>query len=91
MIASALDRPVTLFAGAAVGPANGAARLARIVVTGESVATACPKPPVAEIVEPSPARRDAFAERYPEFQALYGALRDRFAARMRADRRGDVN
>ena len=52
------------------GPANGAARLARIVVTGNSVAIACPKPPVAEIVEPSPARRDAFAERYPEFRAL---------------------
>jgi xylulokinase len=78
MIASALDRPVRLVAGAATGPANGAARLARLAVTGEPVESVCEKPSAVDIVQPDPARRDALARRYPEFRALYAALRDRF-------------
>ena len=36
LLATILDRPVTLYAGAANGPAFGAARLARLAVTRES-------------------------------------------------------
>ncbi|HUG62163.1 MAG TPA: FGGY-family carbohydrate kinase, partial [Methylomirabilota bacterium] len=81
MLASALDRPITLYAGAALGPANGATRLARIARTGASVSDICTKPPVADVIAPSPRRRDALNARYPEFRGLYRALKASFAAR----------
>jgi xylulokinase len=80
MFASALDRPVLLVAGAATGPAVGAARLARIAVTGEPVAAVCAKPATVDRILPDPRRRDALAARHPEFRALYEALRPRFRA-----------
>jgi xylulokinase len=80
MFASALDRPVRLVAGAATGPAVGAARLARIAVTGEPVAEVCAKPATVDRILPDPRRRDALAARHPEFRALYEALRPRFRA-----------
>ena len=39
LLATVLDRPVTLYAGAAKGPAFGAARLARLALTGEAPTT----------------------------------------------------
>jgi xylulokinase len=81
MLASALDRPIALHSGAKVGPALGAARLARLAVTGEAVADVCAKPPISTVVAPNPDRRDALAARYPEFRALYKSLKPSFAAR----------
>ena len=80
LIATALDRPVTLYAGAAKGPAFGAARLARLAVTGEAVAEVCRKPPLAQILEPERALVAAYQERGARFRALYRALRPEFAA-----------
>ncbi len=52
LFATILDRPVTLYAGAAKGPAFGAARLARLAATGEPVGRGVRKPEVAAVLEP---------------------------------------
>ena len=80
LLATVLDRPVTLYAGAAKGPAFGAARLARMAVTGEAAATVCGKPEVAAVLEPELPLVDAYRERSRRFRALYRALRPEFAA-----------
>ena len=80
LLATVLDRPVTLYAGAAKGPATGAARLARLALTAEPPETVCTKPPVAEVLEPEKALVEAYRGRGERFRALYRALRPEFAA-----------
>ena len=57
------------------GPAYGAARLARLAVTGEAVTAVVFPPPVKDIIEPDAALRDAYRPRLEAFRALYGALK----------------
>jgi xylulokinase len=78
IIASALGRPVRLLAGGATGPALGAARLARIAVTGAPVATVCTKPDMTAEIRPDPRRQDALARRFEIFSELYLALKPVF-------------
>ena len=80
LFATILDRPVTLYAGAAKGPAFGAARLARLAATGEPVGEVCWKPEVADVLQPERRLVDAYRERGQRFRALYRALRPEFAA-----------
>ena len=80
LLATVLDRPVTLYAGAAKGPAFGAARLARLAVTGEKPEAVCGKPRVAEVLEPAAALVRAYATKGERFRFLYRALRPEFAA-----------
>lgn len=76
ILANALNRPIILYAGGEKGPAFGAARLARLAVTGESVGKVCTKPPVAEIVEPEPTLVAAYVATGRRFRRLYQALRE---------------
>jgi xylulokinase len=78
IIASALGRPVRLLAGGAKGPALGAARLARIALTGAPPATVCGKPDIAAEIWPDARRQDALARRFEIFSELYLALRPAF-------------
>jgi len=78
VLASALDRPLHYHGGGACGPAFGAARLARLAVTGEDATAVCTPPPVAATVEPDPALRARCAQRLALFRELYGALRAAF-------------
>ena len=80
LLATVLDRPVTLYAGAAKGPAFGAARLARLAVTGEPPEPSARSPKVAEVLEPEPRLIAAYAARGQRFRALYRALRPEFPA-----------
>ena len=80
LLATVLDRPVTLYAGAAKGPATGAARLARLALTGEAPEAVCTKPPVADVLEPHAPLVEAYRARGERFRALYRALRAEFAA-----------
>ena len=80
LLASALNRKLTLYSGAESGPAFGAARLARIASTGESVAAVCTRPPVAAEIAPDVELASAYAERLPKFRALYAALMPLFRA-----------
>ena len=61
ILASALDRPLRYHAGGESGPAFGAARLARLAVTGEDPLAVCTPPPVEHVVEPDAELRDRYA------------------------------
>jgi xylulokinase len=78
IIASALGRPVLLLAGGEKGPALGAARLARIALTGAPAATVCTKPGIAAEIHPDARRQDALARRFELFSELYLALKPVF-------------
>jgi xylulokinase len=78
IIASALGRPVRLLAGGEKGPALGAARLARIALTGAPPATVCTKPDMTAEIRPDARRQDALARRFELFGELYLALKPAF-------------
>jgi len=78
LIAAALNRPLTYRRGAEVGAAFGAARLARLALTGESPESSCTAPPVRNIVEPDNALYQLLAQRRPIFTQLYRDLKNTF-------------
>ncbi|MFN3945833.1 MAG: xylulokinase [Allosphingosinicella sp.] len=78
LIAAALDRPLVYREAGEVGPAFGAARLARIASGEARVEEVCAPPPVTATIEPEPRLIDHFAERQPRFRALYAALKPVF-------------
>ena len=80
ILAAALDRPLLYHRDGELGPAFGAARLARLAVTGESPAVVCTAPPVESVVEPDAALRDRYAARLEVYRGLYASLKDRFRA-----------
>jgi xylulokinase len=75
ILASVLGRPLVYRAASEVGPALGAARLARLCVSGESVADVCAPPPAAWCAEPDPALAAHYAPRLAAFRDLYRRLR----------------
>jgi xylulokinase len=75
IIAAALGLPLDYLAGGEVGPALGAARLARMAVTGEDAAAVCMRPPVRETLLPDPALAARLAPKLARFRAAYPALR----------------
>jgi xylulokinase len=76
MLADIIGRPLTLRDGGEVGPALGAARLARLAVEpGVTVAEICGMPRTTAVCEPQASRRDYYLERrQPRFRALYRQL-----------------
>ncbi len=80
ILASALDRPVVLYQEGAKGPAYGAARLARLAVTGEAVGDVCSVPRVSEVIEPEPVLVDAYRLLGERFRRLYQKLKPEFRA-----------
>lgn len=75
LLANALNRRITICKGSEVGAAFGAARLARLAVTGEPFADICTKPKALMHFEPDPALSKAYADRLGDFRALYRALK----------------
>jgi len=80
ILASALDRPLTYHKAGEVGPAFGAARLARLAVSGEEPHDVCTPPPIDRIVEPDPDLRAAMMARHEQFVRLYTILKPEFLA-----------
>ena len=80
IFASILGRPIILYRSGARGPAFGAARLARLAVTGERPADVCVKPPVEAVIEPDMALHQAYQPSVERFRRLYVALRSEFSA-----------
>ncbi|MBK3776832.1 xylulokinase, partial [Azospirillum brasilense] len=78
ILASALGRPLDYPAGGEVGPAFGAARLARLAVTDEAPETVCRPLEIRHTVEPAPALAAALAPRRRLFRRLYGDLKAAF-------------
>ena len=75
LIASILDLRLVRYDASDRGPAYGAARLARLAVTGEAATAVVIPPPVKDVIEPDAALRDAYRPRLEAFRALYGALK----------------
>ncbi len=73
IIAAALGIPLHRLAEGEHGAALGAARLARMAVTGEAPATICTPPVRAETILPTPALVEAYAIRQRRYRALYDA------------------
>lgn len=78
IIAAALDRPIVAVHGGDVGPALGAARLARIACGDGTVADTCTPPTVAGAYAPEPDLRASLAPRRELFGQLYRALHSLF-------------
>ncbi len=80
MISDVTGLELSLIDGAELGPAFGAARLARIALTGEAVAEVCTKPAVTAMFRPDASKAEAYAEGFLRYRRLYAALRSEFAA-----------
>lgn len=78
LLAAVLDRPVTLYRGGEHGPAYGAARLARLAVTGEQPGAVCTRPEIERIIEPDPRTVEAYSAPSARFRRLYRVLREEF-------------
>ncbi|HEY9100673.1 xylulokinase [Chitinimonas sp.] len=75
MLADISGRALTRREGGEVGPALGAARLARLALGDAPLAEVCPVPPAVALHQPDPARHDFYqTRRRPLFQALYRQL-----------------
>jgi xylulokinase len=75
ILASVLGRPLVYREASELGPALGAARLARLCVTGEPAAAVCTPPPVLWSAEPDAGLATHYAPRLAAFRELYRRLR----------------
>jgi xylulokinase len=82
LVAHVLGVPVVRHAGRENGPAIGAARLARMALTGESAEQVCVKPPVLDVLEPDRALTAAYGERFETYRRLYPALKGLFRSEL---------
>jgi xylulokinase len=80
ILASVLGERLLLREHAELGPAFGAARLARLAADGESVATVCRSPRVTAEIEPNAALHEHYRERIAQYRDLYKRLETAFAA-----------
>ena len=78
IVASVIGQSIIRYQGGERGPAFGAARLARLAVTGEAIETVCLKPPVRDVIEPDDRLMAALAGRLPLYRDLYRALKPLF-------------
>jgi xylulokinase len=75
ILASVLGITLHRLAEGEQGGAFGAARLARLAVTGEDPASVCAPPDRLEAIAPDPALADAYAAQWARYRALYPALK----------------
>lgn len=76
IIASAIDIPLTYRKASSVGPAFGAARLARLCLGQDRIDDICTPPPIDHIIEPNTEMRSLYAGRRETFTKLYNATKD---------------
>ena len=75
ILAAVLGLPLHRVAESEHGAAFGAARLARLAVTGEDPGAVCTPPSRLETIVPDPALAAAYAGRLAAYRALYPALK----------------
>ncbi|MBB3019763.1 xylulokinase [Microvirga lupini] len=78
IFASVLNVPIMRYAGSDKGPAFGAARLARLAVTGEAPEDVCTAPAILETITPEPSLVERYEPRIQAFRSLYQSLRPEF-------------
>jgi len=76
IIAAALGVRLEYLDGGEVGPALGAAKLARIGVNGASAAEACVRPAICHAIEPNPQLAERLAPKLERYRRAYAAIRD---------------
>ena len=76
VIASIMSLPLTYRMASEVGPAFGAARLARLCETGEDYKNICTQPPVSHIIEPNQDLQLLYSKRSELFSKLYNATKE---------------
>ena len=80
LLSHVLGLPVVRYRDSGTGPAFGAARLARIALTGESARDVCTKPQVLDVLQPNAALNTAYGPRFEKYRTLYRALKPEFRA-----------
>jgi xylulokinase len=78
VLAAALKRPLIYRDASEVGPALGAARLARLAKTKERAEDVCRPPPVRVVIEPNARDIEQLAPKRQKFSQIYQDLRPRF-------------
>lgn len=78
IIASILNKPLNYALGGEVGPALGAARLARLSITGEEPVDVCTAPALDEVIDPDAELVDHYKPRLSIFRELYQNLSHSF-------------
>jgi xylulokinase len=78
ILASVLRRPLASPRGGEVGPALGAARLARLGVAQLAPSAVCGEPPIERVTESDPRLADHYAARRSQYRRLYPILRESF-------------
>lgn len=76
IIASTFGIPLHYRGGAAVGPAFGAARLARLCLNGEAITDVCTPPAIEHTIKPDLALQELYAARRPIFKSLYQTTKE---------------
>ncbi len=78
ILSSVMRRPLTYRDAGTVGPAYGAARLARMGVERAAVEDVCTPPPILHVAEPDHRLSDLYSRRIGKFRSLYRHLKDTF-------------
>lgn len=78
VLANALDIPLMRYEGSDKGPAFGAARLAKLAATGQSLEAVCAAPRASQTFYPQPELVEAYAPRIEAFRSLYRSLKPEF-------------
>lgn len=78
ILASTFGLPLIYRDGGTVGPAYGAARLARLAHTGEAPEDVCTPPKIVDIIEPDETLSELYAQKRVTFKRLYSSLSDIF-------------
>jgi len=74
ILASVLKQPLIYREGGEVGPAFGAARLARMAVTGESPAAVCLPGKIKHTIEADPVMTEYYQVHYQKYRDLYKSV-----------------
>lgn len=78
ILASILNRPLVYRQGSEVGPALGAARLARVGVEDVSADQVCVNGPISDTIKPDSTMQTYYSRQYNTFKALYHSVRNHF-------------
>lgn len=79
VLSAVLARPLTYRDGGTVGPAFGAARLARLGVERSAVEDVCVRPAILHVAEPDDRLAAHYARLQPRFRNLYQSLKSSFS------------
>ena len=78
ILSNVLNIQLIRYIGADKGPAFGAARLARLAVTGESALAVCVRPEIMDVTTPQADLVQAYLPKIAQFRRLYQALKLEF-------------